>query len=111
MPKSKPPATQPPLPRSPRWPYWVFVPLSALGYTVFCFAVNVFAWGLRGSPKPWWYLVARGLALPGMWLPHYLPLSIGYLGVPLWGGIMGFGLIWLIRRIRSRRPPSIPPRS
>jgi hypothetical protein len=103
MPKSELPVIQPPLPRASRWPYWVFVPLCALAYTVFCFVFIMFAWGLRGESKPWWYVVARVLAIPGVWLPPYI-------GAPLWGGIMGFGLVRLIRQIRGRRLPSVPPR-
>jgi hypothetical protein len=103
MPKHEPPANQAPLPRSSRWPYWVFVPLCALAYTLFCFTFIMAAWGWRGATKPWWYVVARVLAIPGVWFPPYI-------GAPLWGGMVGFGLIRLTWRIRSRRPPSIPTR-
>ncbi|BAY95581.1 hypothetical protein NIES3275_76580 (plasmid) [Microchaete diplosiphon NIES-3275] len=96
MPKSEPPVIQPPLPRPSRWPYWVFVPLCAFAYTVFCFTFIMAAWGMRGESKPWWYMVAQVLAIPGVWLPPYI-------GAPLWGGIMGFVLIRLFRLIRSRR--------
>ncbi|BAU16083.1 hypothetical protein LEP3755_66500 (plasmid) [Leptolyngbya sp. NIES-3755] len=106
MPKREPPVIQPHLPRSSRWHYWVFVPLCALAYTLFCFAFIMFAWGMRGASKPWWYEVFHVLAIPGMWsLPGMPP----YILSPLWGGMMGFGLVRLTGRIRSRHR-SIPPR-
>ncbi|HEY9645806.1 MAG TPA: hypothetical protein V6C88_05520 [Chroococcidiopsis sp.] len=58
---------------------------------------------MRGAPKPWWYVVARVIAAPGVWTPYYI-------GGPLWGAIMGFGLVRLTRWIQRHRPPSIPPR-
>jgi hypothetical protein len=61
------------------------------------------AWGMRGESKPWWYVVIRVLTIPGVWSPHYI-------GAPLCGGFMGFVLVRLIRRIRGRRLPSVPPR-
>jgi predicted benzoate:H+ symporter BenE len=62
------------------------------------------AWGLLDdASKPWWYGVALVLTAPGVLFPPYI-------SAPFWGGVMGFGLVWLTRRIRSRRPPSIPPR-
>ena len=97
MTNSEPPIIRsPPLPRPSRWPYWVFVPFCAVAYTVFCFGFALEAWGRRGETKPWWFEVAGVLAIPGLFIPPYI-------GSPLWGGVMGFGLIRLVRRIRGRR--------
>jgi hypothetical protein len=80
----------------------VCVPFCALAYTVFCFGFALDAWGRRGEAKPWWWDVAGVLAIPGLFIPPYI-------GSPLWGGVMGFGLIRLVRRIRGRRLPSASP--
>ena len=81
----------------PQWYYWVFVPFSALVYTVFCWWFALEAWGYRGETKPWWFDTAFILAIPGMSPP--------YIGTLLWGGLMGFGIIKLaqwIWKVRHR---------
>lgn len=96
MPKSEPPIMRSSSARQSRWHYWVFVPLCALAYTVLCFIFIMAAWGLRGESKPWWYVVIQVLTIPGVWLPPYI-------GAPLWGGVMGFVLVRLNRKIFWRR--------
>jgi hypothetical protein len=77
MTNSEPPIMQPPfLPRPSRWPYWVFVPICALAYTVFCFGFMLEAWGRLGESKPWWFEVAFVLAIPGLWLPPLHRLAV-----------------------------------
>ena len=82
----------PPQQRLSQWYYWVFVPFSALAYTVFCWWFALEAWGYRGETKPWWFDTAFILATPGISFPPYI-------GTLLWGGLMGFGIIQLVQWI------------